>query len=72
MPASRSAANGFASHELRLARQGFGVPVMPQGAFYVFADASKWIDDSYKFAFALFDVPALALPWTAVLRGDTH
>ena len=32
---------------------GFGIPVMPQGAFYVFADASKWTDDSYKFAFEL-------------------
>ena len=28
---------------------GFGIPVMPQGAFYVFADASRWIDDSYQF-----------------------
>jgi len=26
---------------------GFGIPVMPQGAFHVFADASKWTDDSY-------------------------
>ncbi len=24
---------------------GFGIPVMPQGAFYVFADASRWTDD---------------------------
>jgi aspartate/methionine/tyrosine aminotransferase len=31
---------------------GFGIPVMPQGAFYVFADASRWTDD-YKFAFNL-------------------
>lgn len=23
---------------------GFGIPVMPQGAFYVFADASRWTD----------------------------
>ena len=28
---------------------------MPQGAFYVFADASKFTDDSYKFAFELFE-----------------
>jgi len=34
---------------------GFGIPVMPQGAFYVFADASKWTDDSYKFAFELLE-----------------
>ncbi len=34
---------------------GFGIPVPPQGAFYVFADASKFTDDSYKFAFELLD-----------------
>jgi len=34
---------------------GFGIPVMPQGAFYVFADASKWTDDSYAFAFDLLE-----------------
>jgi hypothetical protein len=26
---------------------GFGIPVMPKGAFYVFADVSKWTDNSY-------------------------
>ena len=34
---------------------GFGIPVMPQGAFYDFADASRWTDDSYKFAFELLE-----------------
>ncbi len=34
---------------------GFGIPVMPQGAFYVFADASRWTDDSYAFAFELLE-----------------
>jgi len=34
---------------------GFGIPVMPQGAFYVFADASRWTDDSYQFAFELLE-----------------
>jgi aspartate/methionine/tyrosine aminotransferase len=34
---------------------GFGIPVMPQGAFYVFADDSKWTDDSYAFAFELLE-----------------
>ena len=34
---------------------GFGIPVMPQGAFYVFADASRFTDDSYKFAFELLE-----------------
>jgi hypothetical protein len=30
---------------------GFVIPVLPQGAFYVFADASRWTDDPYAFAF---------------------
>ena len=34
---------------------GFGSPVMPQGAFYVFADASRWSVDSYQFAFKLLE-----------------
>ncbi len=34
---------------------GFGIPVMPQGAFYVFADASRWTEDSYAFAFELLE-----------------
>jgi aspartate/methionine/tyrosine aminotransferase len=29
---------------------------MPQGAFYVFADASRWTDDSNAFAFELLDL----------------
>ena len=33
----------------------FGIPVMPQGAFYVFADPSKWTEDSYQFAFKLLE-----------------
>jgi aspartate/methionine/tyrosine aminotransferase len=34
---------------------GFNILVLPQGAFYVFEDASKWTDDSYKFAFKLLE-----------------
>jgi aspartate/methionine/tyrosine aminotransferase len=37
---------------------GFGIPVMPQGAFYVFADASRFIPpdgDSLRFAFELLE-----------------
>lgn len=34
---------------------GFGIPVMPQGAFYVFADESKFTDDSYAFAFEFLE-----------------
>ncbi len=34
---------------------GFGVSVMPQGAFYAFADASRFTQDSYAFAFELLE-----------------
>jgi len=34
---------------------GFGIPVMPQGAFHVFADASRWTDDGCRFAFELLE-----------------
>ncbi len=34
---------------------GFGVPVLPQGAFYVFADARAFASDSRKLAFALLE-----------------
>jgi aspartate/methionine/tyrosine aminotransferase len=40
---------------------GFGIPIMPQGAFYVFADASGRTDDSYGFAFDLFDLACVAV-----------
>ena len=39
----------------------FGIPVMPQGAFYVFADASLWTDDSYAFAFELLEKAGVGL-----------
>jgi aspartate/methionine/tyrosine aminotransferase len=29
---------------------GFGIPVRPQGAFYIYADCSRWTDDSFEFA----------------------
>jgi hypothetical protein len=34
---------------------GFGIPVMPHGAFYLFTDASRFTEDSYKFAFELLE-----------------
>jgi aspartate/methionine/tyrosine aminotransferase len=58
---------------------GFGIPVMPQGAFYVFADASRWTDDScaYAFAFVLREKAGAGVPakrvgrraWTSGKRG---
>ena len=32
---------------------GFGIPVMPQGSFYIFADVSRWTDNFNQFAFEL-------------------
>lgn len=41
---------------VEIAREaGFLVPVMPQGAFYVFADASRYTEDSLEFARLLLE-----------------
>ncbi len=34
---------------------GFGVPVTPEGAFYVYADCSTFSNDSYRFAWDLLE-----------------
>jgi aspartate/methionine/tyrosine aminotransferase len=39
----------------RLRELGFGVPVTPDGAFYVWADCSRFSDDSDRFAIELLD-----------------
>ena len=39
----------------RLRELGFGIHVEPTGAFYVFADARHFCDDSYKEAFAILE-----------------
>ena len=39
----------------RLLAMGFGVPSAPQGAFYIFCDASKFTTDSYRFAFDVLE-----------------
>jgi aspartate/methionine/tyrosine aminotransferase len=36
-----------------LKRLGFGVPVVPDGAFYIYADVSRFTADSWDFAFEL-------------------
>jgi aspartate/methionine/tyrosine aminotransferase len=38
-----------------LRRLGFGVPALPQGAFYVFADARRFGADSLRLAFELLE-----------------
>ena len=37
----------------RVKALGFGLTAEPEGAFYVFADARRWTDDVYRFAFDL-------------------
>lgn len=39
----------------RLREMGFIIPKDPQGAFYIFADASKYTNDSLKFAFDILE-----------------
>ncbi|MGD8880715.1 MAG: pyridoxal phosphate-dependent aminotransferase [Desulfobacterales bacterium] len=39
----------------RLKELGFGITVEPTGAFYVFANAKKFSNDSYKFAFDMLE-----------------
>ncbi len=40
---------------------GFNVPVVPDGAFYVYADCSRFSDDSFAFAFELLENAGVAL-----------
>ncbi|MBT7434726.1 MAG: pyridoxal phosphate-dependent aminotransferase [Gammaproteobacteria bacterium] len=44
-----------------LLRLGFHVPVKPAGAFYIYADCSKFTDDSQKFAQQLLETEGLAV-----------
>lgn len=39
----------------RLRTMGFTIPFDPQGAFYVFVDASRYTDDVYRFAFEVLE-----------------
>ncbi len=40
---------------------GFGIPLMPEGAFYVYADASHLTDDSYAWCWSLLEEDHLAV-----------
>ncbi|ALP53498.1 aminotransferase [Candidatus Tenderia electrophaga] len=44
-----------------LLQLGFGIPVTPQGAFYLYADCSRFTDDSYGFALRLLDEAGVAI-----------
>ncbi|QSA99132.1 aminotransferase class I/II-fold pyridoxal phosphate-dependent enzyme [Methylococcus sp. EFPC2] len=43
----------FLLHEL--SGLGFDIPVRPEGAFYVYADCSRWSDDSFELAWRLLE-----------------
>lgn len=40
---------------------GFKIPIVPQGAFYVYADCSDLTDDSYAFAMDILDKTGVAI-----------
>ncbi|MCB1776761.1 MAG: pyridoxal phosphate-dependent aminotransferase [Candidatus Competibacteraceae bacterium] len=40
---------------------GFVIPVMPDGAFYLYADCGRFTDDSYNFALRLLDTAGVAI-----------
>ena len=40
---------------------GFGIPVTPEGAFYIYADCSKFTNDSYRFAWDLLEKAHVAV-----------
>lgn len=40
---------------------GFGIPVVPQGAFYLYADCSRFTDDSWTFALDLLEETGVAI-----------
>ena len=55
----------------RLREIGFEIKVVPQGAFYVFANARKFTTDSYRFAFDVSNMRMSALlpAWTLEREG---
>ncbi len=40
---------------------GFGIPVLPQGAFYLYADSSRFSPDSQAFCLQLLDIAGVAV-----------
>ncbi|MCW5624771.1 MAG: pyridoxal phosphate-dependent aminotransferase, partial [Burkholderiales bacterium] len=40
---------------------GFGIPVQPQGAFYIYADASRFTDDTYGFCHRILEEAGVAI-----------
>ncbi|MGR9014062.1 MAG: pyridoxal phosphate-dependent aminotransferase [Gammaproteobacteria bacterium] len=44
-----------------LLRLGFDIPIKPDGAFYIYANCSKFTDDSFQFALDLLEAEGLAV-----------
>jgi aspartate/methionine/tyrosine aminotransferase len=44
-----------------LIKLGFGLPVMPQGAFYLYVDCSRFSDNSFEFARTLLEETGVAI-----------
>jgi len=44
-----------------LLRVGFEIPIKPDGAFYIYANCSKFTDDSYQFALDLLEAEGVAI-----------
>ncbi|HXH04761.1 MAG TPA: pyridoxal phosphate-dependent aminotransferase [Candidatus Competibacteraceae bacterium] len=44
-----------------LRRLGLRIPIEPQGAFYLYADCSRFTDDSYRFCFELLEKTGVAI-----------
>lgn len=44
-----------------LLRLGFEIPIKPDGAFYIYADCSRFTDDSYQFAVDLLEAEGVAI-----------
>jgi aspartate/methionine/tyrosine aminotransferase len=44
-----------------LLRLGFGVAAKPEGAFYIYADCSRFTDDSFQFALDFLEAQAVAI-----------
>jgi aspartate/methionine/tyrosine aminotransferase len=40
---------------------GFQIPVTPEGAFYLYADCSRFTDNSYRFALELLEKTRVAI-----------
>jgi aspartate/methionine/tyrosine aminotransferase len=56
-----------------LTRLGFGCPIKPQGAFYIYANCNKFTDDSYQFALDLLEAEGVAVtPGKDFGSNDAH